>query len=86
MEQMEEVTAREAARILKVNLQFLYQLIWSGKIEGKKVKAPGRLRRQSWRRGARRGKCDAEEIHRHAHPSRACERSLGLTAYHPQLG
>ena len=43
MEQMEEVTAREAARILKVNLQFLYQLIWSGKIEGKKVEGTWRI-------------------------------------------
>jgi excisionase family DNA binding protein len=43
MEQMEEVTAREAARILKVNLQFLYQLIWSGKIAGRKVEGTWRI-------------------------------------------
>lgn len=37
MTKTEEVTARTAAQILRVNLQFLYQLIWSGKLPGRKV-------------------------------------------------
>jgi len=43
MPEVEEVTAREAAQILHVNLQFLYQLIWSGKLAGRKVEGIWRI-------------------------------------------
>jgi excisionase family DNA binding protein len=39
----EEVGARRAAQILGVNLQFLYQLIWSGKLSGRKVAGTWRI-------------------------------------------
>jgi excisionase family DNA binding protein len=42
-ERVEEVTAREAAQMLDVNLQFLYQLIWSGKLAGRKVERTWRI-------------------------------------------
>ena len=43
MTKTEEVSAREAAQILEVNLQFLYQLIWSGKLPGRKVAGTWRI-------------------------------------------
>jgi excisionase family DNA binding protein len=30
----QSVTAREAAQMLRVNLAFVYQLCWSGKLQG----------------------------------------------------
>ena len=45
MEKVEEVSAREAAQMLHVNLQFLYQLIWSGKLAGRKVEGTWRIPR-----------------------------------------
>ena len=32
-----ELTPREASRKLRVSLYFVYQLLWSGKLPGKKV-------------------------------------------------
>ena len=38
-----EITARAAAQMLGVNLQFVYQLIWTGKLPGRKDSGTWRI-------------------------------------------
>lgn len=47
MSKSKEVTPKVAAQTLGVNLQFLYQLIWSGKLPGRKVSGTWRIPRQA---------------------------------------
>ena len=42
-EKENEISARAAAQILGVNLQFIYQLIWTGKLPGRKVGGTWRI-------------------------------------------
>lgn len=43
MEQSEEMTAMEAARKLGVGLDYLYSLLWTGKLEARKVGSQWRI-------------------------------------------
>ncbi len=43
MANSKEVTPRVGAQMLGVNLQFLYQLIWSGKLPARKVSGTWRI-------------------------------------------